>query len=440
MTANAANPANHVLSWSDVSRFWEFLRREMAPTPERWQATLRITLACLICTIPIEAFHLKQPVMVMIGMFMVTREDTSTTLFGTILAIAGCVVGCGFLLIYFMAVLDLTWLRVLCVPAFIGLGLLMMRIVTPSILGLGVAIIIGFGLTLPDSVSNIEYINRAPFYYCWAWILGLCVNLGVQYLMNPNTSHALLVRGLTARLEAVETLLRRLAAGEEIKSPRFSIAAFAFSGATEQLRLLKLAGVIEPLLKKRGAEWSAQIILADRLVTAASVLETRRIAPGNDAVKKRLLRLADVCAAWREAIKDHRLPEISVPPLESQITLAEHDTLPALAEMERAITLLPLTARAETLPDELKLPAKKGGLFSLAPDAFTNREHVQFALKGMSRRRFVISPSRCLLIREFTPASSRSLSARFRPSARACRKACCVSPARSWAPRWDSFA
>ena len=86
----------------------EFLRRELAPTPGRWQATLRITLACLVCTIPIMAFHLKQPVMVMIGMFMVTREDISTTLLGTLLAILAATAACGLLLIYYMVALDLT--------------------------------------------------------------------------------------------------------------------------------------------------------------------------------------------------------------------------------------------------------------------------------------------------------------------------------------------
>ncbi|HUC85275.1 MAG TPA: FUSC family protein, partial [Candidatus Acidoferrales bacterium] len=355
----------------------------MAPSPERWQAALRITVACLICTIPIEAFHLKQPAMMMIGMFMVTRNDSSTTLFGTLLAMGGGIVTCGLLLIYYMVALDLTWLRVLCVPVFIGLGLLMIRVLTPSILGLGVAICIGFGLTLPDTISNVEYLNRAPFYYCWAWILGLSVNLGVQYLMNPTTSHSLLVRGLITRLQAVETLLRRLAAGEKMESSRSSFAAYAFNGAAEQLRLLKIAGVIESVLRKREAEITAQIILVDRLVTAASVLEASRLTPADEALEKRLLRLAEVCAAWRAAVGKHNVPEIPFPPLDRQISPGGHDALPALAEMERVAALLPLAATGNVLPDELRLPPKKKiGFFALVPDAWSNPEHLQFAIKG----------------------------------------------------------
>src|SRR5258707_15825518 len=91
-----------------ASQFLEFLRRELAPTPGRWRATLRITLACIACTIPIMAFHLKEPLMVIIGMFMGTREDISTTLLGTLFAILGPTVAVGLLLVYFMWPLGLS--------------------------------------------------------------------------------------------------------------------------------------------------------------------------------------------------------------------------------------------------------------------------------------------------------------------------------------------
>ena len=361
---------------------WEFLRREFAPTPGRWQATLRITLACLACTIPIMAFHLKQPVMVMIGMFMLTREDISTTLMGTLLAIFAATAACGLLLLYFVVGLDLVWLRVLSVPALILLGLLMIRVVNPPILGLGVAVVLGFGVTIPDTVSNLETLNRMPFNYWWAWTLGLLVNLAVQFLLNPETSQSVLLRGLTSRLDAVERSLRRLAAGEATGPQLSSLAPLALAGVAEPLRLLQMVGAVEPWLKKYGAELRAQFIVVDRLVTAAAVLEAQGIPCPNEAVQQRLRMMADVCACWRTAIKNHAPLEIARPQADGQTAVTDPDALPSLAEMERAAELMTFTFAGRELPAELRsTPSQDTGGF-LAPDAFTNPEHLHYAIKG----------------------------------------------------------
>jgi hypothetical protein len=213
----------------------------------------------------------------------------------------------------------------------------------------------------PDTVFAPEYLNRYPFYFWWAGVLGLSVNLGVQYLLNPRTSHSMLIHGLAARLDAVEAMLRQRAMGETKNPSQFSISSFAFSGAAEQLRLLKLAGMIEPVLKRRQLELTAQIILIDRLVTAAAALENRPRAGGNDSEKSRLLRVADACALWREALKEHRAPNLSTMSPEEKGSSASHDLLPLLAEMERVVQLLPQAYHADKLPDELRLPpAPKG--------------------------------------------------------------------------------
>jgi len=138
MTAVAAYP------WSNPSRFWVFLSREMAPTPGRWEAALRVTLSCVICTIPVMAFHLQEPLLVMIFMFVFSKEDTTSTLLGTVMGIIGFSIGCAGLLFLYLVVLDLEWLRVLAVPATIALGLFLNRVIT---LGpLGTAICLPFAL------------------------------------------------------------------------------------------------------------------------------------------------------------------------------------------------------------------------------------------------------------------------------------------------------
>src|SRR6266404_1761029 len=365
-----------------ASQFLEFLRRELAPVPGRWQATLRLTLACTACTIPIMIFHLKEPLLVMIGMFLITKEDTTTTLLGTVLGLLGVTVGCGLLLLFYLCAVDLTWLRVLGVPAFIALGLLMNRIVTLGPLGSSIGIPLALGMVVPDIVTSTEYLTRFPFYLWWAVALGLGVNLAVQFLLNPERSQSVLVRGLTSRLDAVEALLRRLGTGEKADPQHSPLAQFALAGIMDQLHLLKLARVVEPWLKKYQAELRAQFTLVDRLVTAAAVLEVQGVPTVNGSVRQRLRHVADSCALWRTAIEDHQSHVIPTVPATSGAETADRSALPSLAEMERAMELMPFTLTGKELPDELKPPLhkEKGGL--LVPDAFTNPDYLHSAIKG----------------------------------------------------------
>src|SRR5258706_2357540 len=373
--------ANPAIRWLNPSRFWELFWREMAPTPGRREAALRITLSCLICTVPVMAFHLQQPLIVMILMFAISKEDTTTTLLGTIIGIVGFTIGCAGLLVFFLCALDLEWLRVLAVPAFITLGLFLNRAVTLGPLGTAISLPLAMGMITPDTVSSPEYLNRYPFYFWWAGVLGLSVNLAVQYLLNPKTSHWVLVHGMAARLDAVEAMLRRRAMEETRQMSRSSISSFAFTGAAEQLRLLKLAGIVEPLLKQRQLQFTAEIILMDRLVTATAALENWPAASGNDSEKRRLLRVADACALLRSALRANHPPNLSTLPPEGTTVDHRPDALPLLAEMEHVVQLLPQAYHADKLPEELTLPpARKGG--ALAPDAFTNPEYIHFAVKG----------------------------------------------------------
>ena len=361
--------------------YFGFLRRELAPTPGRWRATLRLTLACLVCTIPIMAFHLQQPLIVMVGFFAIAKEDTTTTLLGSLLAFIGITLGCGILLLYFICALDLTWLRVLGVPVFIGLGLLINRMVTIGPLGWGIGIPLALGMTVPDTVTSTDYISKYPFYLWWSWTLGLLINLAVQHLFNPLTGQSVLAEALTSRIGAVEDLLRRLAAGEKSSPQTSGLAAFALAGVAKPLQQLKMFGAIEPWLRQHHAEMRAQFVLADRLMTAAAVLEFHAVGGLEVPVRTRLLGVASACARWRTAIEEHRPPEIPTVPV-SRATAVSHVALPSLAEMERVVELMPFAFPGRELPEELKPAPNQARGGSLAPDAFTNPEYLQFAIKG----------------------------------------------------------
>src|SRR5215471_3917469 len=224
---------------SQANRILELLREELRPTPGRWRATLRITLACVVASWPVMAFHLHVPLIVMILMFLLTKEETTTTLLGTALGIIGVTIGSGLLLLTYICFADLTWLRVLLVPAFIALGLYLNRILTIGPLGSAIGVPLALGMVVPDVIPSTEFLTRFPFYLWWAAVLGLSVNLLVQYLLNPERAQTVLARGLISRLDAVEASLLRLA-GEQRNRSSVSLQTLTVEGAAEQLHLLKL--------------------------------------------------------------------------------------------------------------------------------------------------------------------------------------------------------
>src|SRR5262249_12113673 len=87
---------------------WAFRGRELAFAPERWQATLRLTLACTAATVPIMMFKLHMPLLVMILMYLITKEETTATLVGTLAAIIGVTISLGLALVVYLVALDIT--------------------------------------------------------------------------------------------------------------------------------------------------------------------------------------------------------------------------------------------------------------------------------------------------------------------------------------------
>ena len=70
-----------------------FLRRELAPTPSRLGATLRLTLACTAATVPIMIHHIPHGLVVLIVMYLIAKEDTTATLLGSVFGLLGVTLG-----------------------------------------------------------------------------------------------------------------------------------------------------------------------------------------------------------------------------------------------------------------------------------------------------------------------------------------------------------
>jgi len=216
----------------------------------------------------------------------------------------------------------------------------------------------------------------------WIWLcvtLGLTVNLGVLLLLAPGDPVTLLQREVDTRLRAVEHTLRELAGTDELTpAPAVSLDALATTGMSRPLALLKSASITNARARQRHETLATTITLVDRLVTDAGAL--RMVAPPTSSASMResLLRVADACARTRRAFAERRWPERA----EAMARAAsdESASTPApVADIERTLEQLSMISRIEAPKPSA---AKEGRPRLLLPDATTNPEYVQFAIKG----------------------------------------------------------
>jgi len=365
----------------NLSALLDLLRRELRPTPGRAAATLRLTLACVAATIPIMTHHIPHGLVVMIVMYLITREDTSTTLLGSILGLIGATIGLGAGLLAWEISLDVPWLRLCFFAAFLFAGLFLKRIISIPGLGSAIGLPAALAMVLPDIVTTTKGTPSPEFmvdFVLWMWdcvFVGVAVNLGVQLLLWPGDPLMLLERQLDTRLRVVEETLRRMSGrqprgGETAPPP--SLASLATSGMSAPLELLKKASLTHVRARQRHDELSVIITLVDRLVTDAWALQTVTPTPADG---KELARVADACARCRRMLTDRDMPGAhdGMAPMPDPVPRS-----PLLKDMERILEEIALVARVKTEPGR----PKEARLRLLVPDAFTNPEYVRFAIKG----------------------------------------------------------
>jgi multidrug resistance protein MdtO len=363
-----------------------FLRRELAPTPGRGSATFRLTLACLIATIPILTHRFPFALVVMIVMYLITQEDTAATLLGSILGAVGVTISLGLALLAWMIALDIAWLRICITAAFLFGGLFLKRVLSVGALGSALGLPGALVMILPDAMTVPGAFSPSPEVLTelvlWLWLcvtLGLAVNLGVQLLLAPGDPLTLLQRELDTRLRVVAETVHRLA-GVAVAVPRpasASLESLATAGMSRPLALLKSASLTRTWARQHHEELAAIITLVDRLVTDAAAFSTLMGSSPDAAARASLLRVGDGCELARKAFAERRRPaprDWQVPSAPTAVTTA----WPPLGDMERALDAITLAVRIRE-PAARPKEAKPG---LLLPDAFTNPEYVQFAVKG----------------------------------------------------------
>lgn len=362
------------------------LRRELAPSPRRWQATLRLTLACVVAIALLMSLHVPEGEFLLVTLFIVSQSDAWASLAKAALRLAGTIAGGLLAIVAIAAFADAPWLLFPLQGLVVAAMLFLSRTTMAPYAFLMVGVT--FLIVAPDYITMPALNVDRALWRVGLTALGALLGTGIQTLLWRIHPEAALLDDLAARLARVDRALARAAEGGGAEFAGDPVAAVGMAG---QLDLLGSAESMTPWLRQRHPEQMKLIVEVQRLVSAAIRIERARLAasdlpaPLRAELESARLRIAAVRAAL-----EARRPAADTPPVDSidfvPLDAAAVEVRAGLEEIDEALTRIPATlgflAAPHLLsPEPWREPLAWRGL--LRPDcSLANTEAVRYALKG----------------------------------------------------------
>jgi multidrug resistance protein MdtO len=360
---------------SQLHWFWEFLREELAPYPGRTGTVARMVIAATLAMIICMTFRIPYAFQAAIYALIVSRENPRATLesagiMSGITAVTATYILISAWFVISVPVLHFLWIILTLFAAFYALSTITNYFAVAMF-----ANMISVSVPLWDRHVAAETNVEDTLWVVLAASIGVVVTAAVELVfarMKPGDN---VVLPIAERLAAVQSLLACYIEDRPVDH------------ATEK-KIIRLGMVGTSMLRRvlRRSDYSPHyrsqmngvVALVGGLVDVAATLTQFRFEPsGTDQTQLR--KLAATIASIRTDLMNRRIPGS----IEFNAGDEPSRGVPLLLEMEKIVTLIPQTfagskAMDEYLPHSDDIPGPK----LVVPDAFTNPEHLKFALKG----------------------------------------------------------
>ena len=357
-----------------TSWFPDFLRKELAPYPGRGATVARMVIAATITTVLIVTFRIPGGAIGVLCAFLLSHESLLSTsksaLYLTVaFAMGGLFIPVGARLFASIPITHFLWEGISIFVLFF-----LLRILTNYAVALGLC-------AMTTNIFSIWYLTgpaeqnvELSLWQVAATSIGVLVTLAVEIVFHAFYQSDEVVDGVDVRLKHIEDQMEDYAANR-LLSPETTrmLAQYAVVGVGA-LRANIARAHDEPNHRMRI---SALISVTGRSIDFAAALSST--ASGIPATEqKRAARLARQIAEIRRCLKMN-----SQPPQWESHTVGISGT-PLLSELEAMVSLIP------SIFDDASAIDPRLSVLDLSPasnrifvdDAFSNSEHLRFALGG----------------------------------------------------------
>jgi multidrug resistance protein MdtO len=374
-TIATQRPGSHRASWSG------FLLKELAPAPDRLNATLRIVLTCVLVVVISMALEIPEMALSAYMVFFINREDPVTTALTGVMGIIGLSMAIALTIVAYLFTVDYGVLRVPLMACIFFAGMFFWRTLASAPAGFVLGWMIGFVFmatqVMVDLFQSPEAVVRAALWFWVAIGFPVVIMIAMNLLFLPADPERMLRRELSDRLRAVAAELMRLTKDDR-GSPSAELGGYAEAGSPRLFKLLKLAEIHRAALRRQHAEFDALITLIDRLTTATATFGAMTPAAQFPALVTRLKAIAEDCALLSKTLADSGAPASS----ERTATLdalSSHSDGWLLHEIEQLTMAIALALQSGGAGKAAAAPVPRQRL--LVTDAFTNPVYPRFALK-----------------------------------------------------------
>ncbi len=341
------------------SQLVEFLRAELAPRPGRFATVARITVCCTIVVVIWMIFQIPLPAYPAYIVFLLSRGEASGTLMVAVGGTVAATLAVAFSLLLYTLDAGEPALRIPLMATSTFLGMYLMRAISIG----QIAFLAGFVLVITqiliDDAPNTEALTRIVL---WLWVVvvvpaALTAAIDLVATRRP----ADFVRGAIAQLFG--------AAAARLRTPTSVSAIDVVPTAPELAELRERITLLDRKLAARTATDVEVIASLDELMRIASLLPPEVPVAVRSALAAR-------CDAGRAAVAAGMMPRDVEPIVIYGLDANVRPVVVAIGNvLDRVWESMRRPAHAHP-----SLARRAGSLF--VPDAFTNPEHVRFALKA----------------------------------------------------------